>query len=801
MKILKKVALLIVMLVAVGLVFKGPLWSAIQIPFGKYLRIFPESAYRNAEIDGSYSSIACQNSHSNWGETVRHTQSLDGSWDIEQGELTNDAPGSFSRTVPVPGFITEATPKFRMVGLKSDERDAFWYRKQFTAPVSVSAKAVLCLSKAKYGVKVWLNGQALGEHYGAFSLSEYDLSSAIRYGESNELIVRLGSEYTKIPEFIPIGADGEKSAWFPGLWDSVSVVYMGDYSIVRTKVEPDIDRSVAVIHTTVRNNSEQPVDVTVKQQLNEWKSQQAVSELVSKSVLIPAGETAIVTQDVELPQQVLWTPKTPFLYVAHTTVEQAGVASDDRATRFGMRKFEWKAGVGKGFYLNNKLYYLRGTNIAMHRFFGDPQRKQLPWNEEWVRELLSGHIKDFHWNVFRFHVGRAPNLWYDLADEVGLIVNDEYAIFAPLWLNIKGVERPSSNNWSLKEMEKEYTAWIQENWNHASIGWWSASNETHNPLPYEVVPLVRHLDPTRAWESGSYGAPHLPNDPLEEHPYKLNGATFQNSNEGDYTLDDLDRFSRMPPESTGMVFRTYDGEGARDHPYINNEYGWMWLTRDGSDASGIAKPAFDLLAPGVDLEPEERREIVAYVMSELTGYWRARRGYAGVQHFVYLSKCTGKATIPADAEVQRPSPTCDNFIDMPNLIMEPRWAEWAPHGFAPVAVNLEKWAEDFYPPGQQVSVPVSLLNDTYKERQVNIKLLVADKMGQVLVTTDAKPVTLSALGAETVTIDIQLPEQEQFVIYAYMDGEVEGQPVISRRKRGFNHPGVDTVLPAELGPK
>ena len=74
-------------------------------------------------------------------------------------------------------------------------------------------------------------------------------------------------------------------------------------------------------------------------------------------------------------------------------------------------------------------------------------------------------------------------------------------------------------------------------------------------------------------------------------------------------------------------------------------------------------------------------------------------------------------------------------------------------------------------------------------------------MGQVLVTTDAKPVTLSALGAETVTIDIQLPEQEQFVIYAYMDGEVEGQPVISRRKRGFNHPGVDTVLPAELGPK
>ena len=386
MKMLKKIALGIVLLVAVGVVFKGPLWSAIQPSFGKTMRTFPESVHRNAEIDGSYASIACQNSHSNWGETVRHTQSLDGSWDLEQGALTDDAPASFSRTVPVPGFVTEAMPKFLMVGLKSDERDAFWYRKQFTAPASASAKAVLCLSKAKYGVKVWLNGQALGEHYGAFSLSEYDLSSVIRYGESNELTVRLGSEYTKIPEFIPIGADGEKSAWFPGLWDSVSVVYTGDYSIVRTKVEPDIDRSVAVVHTTVRNNSEQPVDVTVKQQLNEWKSQQVVSELVSKSVLIPAGETAVVTQDVALPQQMLWTPENPFLYVAHTTVEQGDVASDDRATRFGMRKFEWKAGEHKGFYLNNKLYYLRGTNIAMHRFFGDPERKQLPWNGEWIRE-------------------------------------------------------------------------------------------------------------------------------------------------------------------------------------------------------------------------------------------------------------------------------------------------------------------------------------------------------------------------------------------------------------------------------
>ena len=83
-------------------------------------------------------------------------------------------------------------------------------------------------------------------------------------------------------------------------------------------------------------------------------------------------------------------------------------------------------------------------------------------------------------------------------------------------------------NWSQVEMAKEFTAWVQENWNHPSIGWWSASNETHNPMPYALVPEIRVLDPTRAWESGSYRAPDLPDDPLEEHPYRLNGTGFLN---------------------------------------------------------------------------------------------------------------------------------------------------------------------------------------------------------------------------------------------------------------------------------
>jgi hypothetical protein len=479
--------------------------------------------------------------------------------------------------------------------------------------------------------------------------------------------------------------------------------------------------------------------------------------------------------------------------VAHSTLLQGDTAYDDRATRFGMREVEWRAGDDKGFYLNNRLYYLRGTNIALHRFFEDPQRGNLPWDRQWVRDLLSGHMKDFNWNSFRFHVGRAPNLWYDLADEIGLIIADEYHIFSPVRFNYPGM--PNSVNWSLKELEKEFTGWVQESWNHPSVGWWDASNENHNPMLYEVVPLVRGLDETRAWESGSFRAADRAGDPLEEHPYRLNGGSFLNANPRNYTLADLDSFSRQPPMSLGGIFSTWDEEGARQHPYINNEYGWLWLTRDGSDGTPLTKNSYDRLTGGAVLSPEQRREIYAYVVSELSGYWRAGRGYAGVQHFLYLGMCRGVNDINEEADITEPSATCDNFTDIPSLTMEPRWARWAPQAFAPVMVNIDRWSPDFYRPGQ-LAVPVTLLNDTYLDHEVSVRLLIADRTGQVLSESAIRRLPLPALAREEVLLDIRIPERRGFVIYALLSGDFAPQPVVSRRKIGFEHPGVLVELPA-----
>jgi hypothetical protein len=400
-----------------------------------------------------------------------------------------------------------------------------------------------------------------------------------------------------------------------------------------------------------------------------------------------------------------------------------------------------------------------------------------------VRRLLGGHPKDLGWNSFRFHIGRAPNHWYDVADEVGLIVADEFHVFAPMSIGSE------LNVWSLAEMEKESTGWVQENWNHPSIGWWDASNETNSPLPYELVPRLRGLDETRAWESGSYGPPDRPDDPLEEHPYLLNGASFMNANSRDYKLEDLDDLPGIPPIKAGEgVFSSWNGADNAKHAYINNEYGWLWFTRDGSKPTPLTARAYELLG-GADLSPDERREMYAYVISELTSFWRSRRGFAGVQHFLYLGKCTDPDTVRDDFEPVDASYTCDNFVDVENLVLEERWRRYAKDAFAPVAVYLERWSDDFYRRGERVAVPITLINDEYEAATGTIRLTARSAEGRLLAESESRPVAIPALGRLEAAIPIDVPADAAFVVYAEL--AVAGRPeVYSRRKVGFPHPGI-----------
>ena len=156
--------------------------------------------------------------------TSRQVIDLNGTWQVAEGAM-DSMPQQFEHTVPVPGLIDMAKPAFAEVGKKSDKRQAFWYRRTFTVEGSIPAVAMLKIHKARYGTKVWLNGQVVGEHLPCFTPALLDVKQALRgSGQENDLIVRVGADRESRPTDVPSGWDFEKYLYIPGIYDSVELI-------------------------------------------------------------------------------------------------------------------------------------------------------------------------------------------------------------------------------------------------------------------------------------------------------------------------------------------------------------------------------------------------------------------------------------------------------------------------------------------------------------------------------------------------------------------------------------------------
>ena len=113
MKIFKRIIIVGLALAVLGFLLKEPIVEAFRAHIIATFSEFPESEFKYTELEGSYADTVCHNSHTNYGETVRNTQSLDGTWQIEQGLLNDQIPAAFNRTVKVPGFASKASMLLR----------------------------------------------------------------------------------------------------------------------------------------------------------------------------------------------------------------------------------------------------------------------------------------------------------------------------------------------------------------------------------------------------------------------------------------------------------------------------------------------------------------------------------------------------------------------------------------------------------------------------------------------------------------------------------------------------------------
>ena len=691
----------------------------------------------------------------------RRVISLDGTWQVGEGKMTQ-TPAKFEHTVPVPGMIDMAKPAFEAVGKTAtanvdgsqfavpepgkngeknsiDFREAFWYRCTFKVEGPVPAVALLKLNKAKYGVKVFVNGKEAGEHLPCFTPGYFDVKRLLKGdGAENELIIRVGAAPNVLPRGIIFGLDFEKKVYIPGIYDSVSLILSGTPHIVRVQAAPEVTTRTVHVVARLGNAGKMVAETTVRFKVREARSGKVAGTLESAKVTLQPGAEQDVDVRIPIENCHLWSPEDPFLYELVTET-----STDKHETRFGMRDFHFDART-KQPMLNGKPYYLRGSNMCFFRFEEAENRGDKPWREEWVRRLFKKY-KSMNWNSGRICIGFPPELWYRIADEEGVLVQDEYPIWYPfqLW----------PNQVTSTQLVTEFTEWMQERWNHPCVAIWDASNETTTHVTGIAIGEVRKLDlSNRPWDNSWNWTP-VATDLYESHAY---AAGFVQENNA--YREPMPGDNESGPYGKGGILN-YGGtlipdESGGARPMIVNEYVWLWLNHDGTPTV-ITKDQWNLIMKMPNATPQERIYTWNRQIAQASEFLRSGRKLAGVHEFCFLSPD------------QHPTP--DHFVDREKLTLEPNYERMVSEAFAPVGLSIDYWDPE-YPAGRTIdALPVVLINDLYTDWQGPVTLSV--KQGEKTVAKLTKEAKVAAVGRTVVTFKLPVPPaQGKYLLEAAIHG-------------------------------
>ncbi len=683
----------------------------------------------------------------------RRTIRLDGAWQLAEGQ-TDQRPAQFGRKVPVPGLVDMAQPGFARDTFKNTKRrfgpeDAalaqrsYWYRREFVIEGEAPAVATLLVRKAAYGSTVYLNGTKVGESLASFTANWYDVRDALRGGgAANELLIRVGASRASLPPSVPTGWDYEKEYYIPGLFDSVELTLSGTPNLARVQVAPEIRTKEARVVVRVANAGT-PTSARLKFVVRETKSGKVVGRAESELLSLAAGADQTVDVRIPVAHCQLWSPERPFLY----TLEVSSGA-DSFETRFGMREFRFEPRHGDTpgrAYLNGKPYFLRGSNVTLYRFFEDSERGDLPWREDWVR-LLHQRFKEMRWNALRYSICQTPEMWYRIADEEGILIEDEF----PIWEGGRRIDWPPE----LKrdELAREYTARMEERWNHPSIVIWDAQNESLTAETGAAIEQVRGLDlSNRPWDNG-WSPLGSPTDMCEAHPYDF--------------LNPKMTLAKAISDPVGMPWTDGDCKNPGNrNAYIINEYCGLWLTRDGRPASRSR----DLLAnlAGKDAPPAKLYPLAARVLAAETEYWRCHRQAAGVLQFCAL------------AYSRTDEPTSDCWVDVKQLIWEPEFYRYVRDAFAPVGLMVDFTKERVLAGSQPTQVHVIVMNDL--EQPWNGPVILRLKLGGHVAEEIKQECHLEPWGQSTLKFEVKWPDRTgPCTLEAELTG-ADGQPVRSLR--------------------
>ncbi|MDP4290882.1 MAG: glycoside hydrolase family 2 TIM barrel-domain containing protein, partial [Bacteroidota bacterium] len=398
-----------------------------------------------------------------------------------------------------------------------------WLRKKFTVPEKWKGNRILLHFEAVAGdADIRINGKPVGKHFGIFLPFDVDVTEAVLIGRENELCIGI----RKPSLFDRKGDYGRRtyqagSFWgqhIAGIWQDVYLVGVSPVRISDVFVKPSPVNHKLEAEVTICNDRDDDVRVSLDAKAYPWISKagkevlssplpdyilgsKASLTLTTSSINVPAHGTVKTVLSATVKEELkYWSPETPYLYGLVIRTTQDGKITDSKYTRFGWRQFEIQ---GNRFLLNGKPMVMKGDSW---HFLGIPQMtRRYPW--AWFKAL-----RDANLNTVRLHAEPYPSFYLDVADEMGILVLDETAV----WASDGGPKLDDPVYW--QDSKSHLSELILRDRNHPCVMGWSVSNEVmpvvtnvmHNPVGIKDTlvkyygiwaDICRKLDPTRPWIS------------------------------------------------------------------------------------------------------------------------------------------------------------------------------------------------------------------------------------------------------------------------------------------------------------
>ena len=360
-----------------------------------------------------------------------------------------------------------------------------WYRKTFHAPADWKGKRVSVEFDGVYrDATVYLNGHKLGTHPYGYTAFTFDLTPELNISAPNVLAVRVDNSAQP------------NSRWYSGsgIYRHVRVVvteptHVAHWGVFVTTPDATSTSAKVSIRTRVANESSGPAAVTVETTLLD-KTGNKIGSAQSELSIAPDKEDE-AAQEIAVAHPALWSPESPVLYRAVSTVRMNGKVIDQVTTPFGIRSLAWSA--EKGLLLNGKPIKLTGGSV--HHDNGPLGAAAFDRAEERRVELL----KAAGMNAVRTAHNPPSPAFLDACDRLGLLVLDEPF---DVWKahKVKFDYASDFDGW----WKQDVSSMVLRDRNHPSIVIWGIGNEipeleveSGGTLGKQLADQVRALDNTR----------------------------------------------------------------------------------------------------------------------------------------------------------------------------------------------------------------------------------------------------------------------------------------------------------------